>query len=477
MRRSFVLSMLAAMPVLALLGGCQSAPTRLNPPHAVFPGLLDLAATEPEGLDVFLVHGMCDHKSSWAREAITELAAAVGGTLHSNALPPDNPTENGADQQLQVYSADIRLPDRADAPGSSPTNLHAHAIVWSGLTRAAKSRLCFDQSKKSAYCRRSEDGSSVDTPGLDTQPEPPPRRALLNSKLKDGLLDDCLADALVYVGESGPSIVSAFQAATLQKRAESAPQMRPNSRMERIGPASTAQIGSLAVQASANPRGVAIIAESLGSRMILDAIHLLENPAASESGSAHAAAMIKAGRSLRERTRVVFLAANQAPILGLVHAKSDGEMGTLAQPSKPPSVTNIPADSLLQLYGTRGERSDVQTRSPARASPLDQDNRRVTRFRDVGPVPVVAFSDPNDLLSYALRPYYRQMTPKDQPPPLNIIDVTVSVASSVLGLYANPLTAHTRYLVNEDVTRFIACGEPASPVCPARRPQTPSTTP
>ena len=72
---------------------------------------------------------------------------------------------------------------------------------------------------------------------------------------------------------------------------------------------------------------------------------------------------------------------------------------------------------------------------------------------------VVAFTDPNDLLSYRLLPA------RYAAPDVAVADVLVSNAGSWLGMIENPVAAHLDYLDNPDVATLIACGQPRLPGC------------
>jgi hypothetical protein len=75
------------------------------------------------------------------------------------------------------------------------------------------------------------------------------------------------------------------------------------------------------------------------------------------------------------------------------------------------------------------------------------------------PLIMVAFTDPNDLLSYTLPPnrYAGQG--------LTLYNILVSNAPTYLGLLERPDLAHLDYLTNPDVSRLIACGQPTSKLC------------
>jgi hypothetical protein len=72
---------------------------------------------------------------------------------------------------------------------------------------------------------------------------------------------------------------------------------------------------------------------------------------------------------------------------------------------------------------------------------------------------LVAFTDPNDLLSYRLLPSRYAV------PGIDVADVLVSNDWTYLGLLELPNTAHTDYRLNQDVTRLIACGSIGSKLC------------
>ena len=139
--------------------------------------------------------------------------------------------------------------------------LRNYAIVWSPLTAAAKKTLCYDVSRPNGSCPASEfDGE----------------RASLNSIVKSGLLNDCFADAIVYLGPRGDRIRASMRAA----------------------------IGAVGQQrAAANP--LVLITESLGSKVVTDAIL-----------GGTAGERIQLLGALRN-TRVIFMVANQIPLLNL----------------------------------------------------------------------------------------------------------------------------------------------------------------
>ena len=72
---------------------------------------------------------------------------------------------------------------------------------------------------------------------------------------------------------------------------------------------------------------------------------------------------------------------------------------------------------------------------------------------------MVAFTDPNDLLSYRLLPA------RYAAPDVAVADALVSSAMTWMGMLENPMTAHLDYMGNPDVGEMIACGFPRLPGC------------
>jgi hypothetical protein len=72
------------------------------------------------------------------------------------------------------------------------------------------------------------------------------------------------------------------------------------------------------------------------------------------------------------------------------------------------------------------------------------------------PLQVVAFTDPNDLLSYALA----RSTPVMS---FDVVDVIVSNDNTLFGFVERPDSAHTAYRKNDVVTKLIACGTKGCP--------------
>jgi len=391
------IGLMALTAALALLAACS---TPYKTPALVangggdthFSGLVDLFGPE-QTLDVLLVHGMCTHDARWAHEAVQNLSTLLGGS--------------GADVQLKavaVAGTDIVLHQQTLL--TSQGRLRANAIVWSPLTAPLKAQLCYDQTNKSASCPPDEAAKAY-----------PYQRAALNRLLKDSLMDDCLADALIYQGRSRDGINQQMQQAILQAVATSG------------GSAMAAQTPLVAAAAAVpGSQPLVVLTESLGSKLAFDALYKLSRNAQTEA----------AGDQIWRRITQIFMGANQLPILALADSALDANK--LAA-SRDEDAASYPADPIGALM--RG--------APAKRRPSVQ----MTRLPGV-----VAFTDPNDLLSYLLSP-----SPHAVALGYPVVDVAVSNASTYFGVLEMPTSAHGGYLANRAVRSLIACGHPKRAAC------------
>lgn len=346
-----------------LLAGCSMPyrPPQLADAHTTFPGLIDLAAqAQGHAADVLLVHGICTHDASWAGVVVPQLTQA----LRDATTTPATAAGHLAGAAVQI------VPSVVDTPAG---RLRFDALIWSPLTNDLKRQLCYDQSGKSSLCTGS--------------PPYPYTRARLNARFKDGLIDDCLPDALIYEGAARETMQLRMREAVLQ------------------------------VWSGARPDApLVVISHSMGSKILFDTLlRMTQEPAG--SGAAVLA------RQAVQRMRLLVMAANQLPLLSLA-----GQLPAA-------NTTAAAADSLQQLLRQR--------RTLAAAPPLT----------------IVAFTDPNDLLSCTLPPerYAGQG--------VAVYNIVVSNAPTYLGLLERPDLAHLDYLSNPDVGRLIACGQPASKLC------------
>ncbi len=358
----------ALLLIVLMLCACTTPyrPPQLLDAGTTFPGLIDLAAgTQGKSADVLLVHGICTHDASWAGVVVGQLmqsltAASSSSSAHAATGGP----------QVQIVSSNVQTP---------AGRLRFDALIWSPLTTALKRQLCYDQTGKSSICEGGAPFTST--------------RARLNARFKDGLIDDCLPDALVYQGVARDDIQRRMRDAILQV---------------------------LDASDAASEVPLVVISHSMGSKILFDTLLRM-----TEEAPGSRAALV--AQKAVDRLRLLVMAANQIPLLSL----ADQQIATA------PLAPAAP-DSLQRL---------LQKRLAVEGAATD---RRLT---------LVAFTDPNDLLSYTLQSekYARQG--------VTVYNILVSNASTYFGLLERPDYAHLNYLTNPDVGRLVACGLPSSAHC------------
>ena len=270
-------------------------------------------------------------------------------------------------------------------------SVRTYSLLWSPIaTRYKRARLCYDVSEPSDSCPKQ----------VLTYAKP---RAWINKLAKDVLLDDCLADAVFYSGPDGGKLLrdAALKAIVTALAG---------------GRASAGGESQQLKMAAAGTAPFFIVTHSLGSKIVADALY----KAPPEFDDALTLAL--------GRTYQVFMEANQLPMLSL----GIGSISKRADAS--PVVTDLATNALIARI-IRG-----RSRNPA------------ARVLANEPIVVVAFSDPNDLLSWGLNDSAVRLEGA------NVVDAWVSNAGSWLGVAENPWAAHVGYAANPQVAKLIACG-------------------
>jgi hypothetical protein len=368
-------AVVSLVAVVVFLGGCTHpyAKSQIDPKDAVFPGITTYwtSAASPD-VRVLFVHGMCTHdEAGWVTHGWDARIRAYF-KLPTATLSPSPPPSPG---EVQIIAYEYRI-------GSH--RLSSRFLVWSELTSKDKKTIRFDN------------------------PPPPPgqftwKRAALNGELKTSLLNDCLSDAVIYAGIHGAEIQNAVRDA-ICRALDGQP-----------GPAGC----DFPQPDSVGRPSVVIVTESLGSRLVFDAITDFAAQAQRRGGAA-ADAVDAAIAPITE----IFMLANQIPLLGL------------ARPPLVPGgiealVTGIPhgADSMAAALRAISAASGRQQRK----------GQYLGRTQAVTRPTLIAFSDPNDLLSYRIPPDDVAILGKDA----NIVNVVTSNSATFFGYVENPLPAHT----------------------------------
>lgn len=341
-----------------------------------FPGLVELLRNTPaqpnqkKTLDVLLVHGMCTHTIADLEQRIDQLSTGIKSVAPT--LSRELTTIIVPNTAIQLVQETVSIEDG---------NLQFSGLVWSEITRKLKNELAFDSTGEPKDC------------SVGSQCKP--KRAALNGIFKDGLLDDCLSDVVIYQGKGGhDEMVRQMQAA-------------------------------IRFVAAGHDEPLVIISESLGSKMVFDALADMDSQRKDP----------KETDRIISRLTQVFMAANQLPLLGL------GDEVISAPDSYGLMRAAVPSDSLRKVI--QRKRTLVQ-RSAFRQNTLT----------------LVAFTDPNDLLSYRLLP-----SQYENEGGVSIADVLVSNQPTYIGALEMPDTAHKTYLSNSDVISLITCGSVKNAPC------------
>jgi hypothetical protein len=180
-------------------------------------------------------------------------------------------------------------------------------------------------------------------------------------------------------------------------------------------------------------RRIVIVTESLGSRMIFDAISALKIEA-QRKGADSLAAFDEAVSPIT----LIYMLANQLPILALARPALVQAAST---PDPAASKTPAMARALNVLSESRARHEKKRQTDPQLAATESK-------------LSLVAFTDPNDLLSYRLLTNDAAVVGANT----RVVNVITSNDTTYFGEVENPLTAHEGYDLNKDVLRLLFGG-------------------
>jgi hypothetical protein len=240
------------------------------------------------------------------------------------------------------------------------------------------------------------------------------RRAEVNDMLKK-FSNDTGPDPIIYLGESRDLILRAFAQAFCWMNKDSWDEIP---RDGRHGCDYTKGLSD-----NINQDEIVLISHSLGSRIIIDGltrmVSLLEHP--EKKSTLHTIDRMKR-KALQNKHVQIFMLSNQLPMLQLGREL--------------PEVTAQKADYCNSTGSKYLSRMFSETS-------------------------VVAFSDPNDLLSYAI-PHEFSEKYLDSRLCINVTNININVAKIFdafgLGKIANPMEAHVGYTKDNRVVALIAKG-------------------
>ncbi|NOT12551.1 MAG: hypothetical protein HOP23_12075 [Methylococcaceae bacterium] len=244
------------------------------------------------------------------------------------------------------------------------------------------------------------------------------RRAKINGMLKK-FSNDTGPDPIIYLGKSRESILAAY-GQSFCWMATGDWQDLPES-----GQHACTNLDDSNIEHIANDDYV-VISHSLGSRIVIDGMqriaHILANTAKYTDVSRKMVVTEKSIQALQNKHIPIFMLSNQLPMLQL-------------------------GRELPEVTGQYANYCDPQG---------DHYNKRMVRETSI-----IAFSDPNDLLSYGIPPGYSEKY-LDSRLCANITNININIAKvmDAFGLsdLANPMQAHVGYDQDDRVIALIANG-------------------
>ena len=362
------------------------------------------------------------------------------------------------------YSGYIRTQDYLVPHGSEGSiKLRLYELTWDPATRWAK------------YFYVSDHDSEFDGD-----------RELINKYLKRQVINESIADAVLYLGDYRPVMLYPILMAFCKMVSDSVLDDTPGTEKFVCDFDKIAK-NLLGDEDFAENNEIVIVTHSLGTRMVFDALGIIANSGfvgnmrekladlkIRFSDKGFAGVLEEKSQKIRDvfrqSTGKIFALANQIPLL---------ELGTINNPTN------------FNLRPDLGERFAAFLRG------------RTDQARNIEPLQLVAFTDPNDLLSYNLkcwyylnvlkhhkeirekkkrdeglyRKYFKRCTiPKDDPllnektekqqsfwkatdRYVDITDVTVSLSGAGFPfIFADPVSAHSKYFDDETIFQLIACG-------------------
>lgn len=238
------------------------------------------------------------------------------------------------------------------------------------------------------------------------------KRAAFNNTTKK-FMDDTVPDPMIYLMDKDNLILNAAKQSTCWMLSSGWQDLKNNQRK-------VCQVSSYSQLQDLSKENIVFITHSLGSRILMDSvIDIVEDiSAASKSRHSEANRIIK---DLQNKEITVYMLANQLPLLQIGREK--------------PSVTN----QIPQYCHPKGKNH----------------NRRV--FNKVN---VIAFNDPNDILSYELRQdFVDDYIDSRMCPTVTNVNLNIAEEISAFGVgVVNPITAHTEYDNDARIIEMISFG-------------------
>lgn len=313
---------------------------------------------------VIIVHGMGESNPGYSCGLVTFVSKELG-------LRQTSPAES-----IELHNAPNHPPSfivvRTFGDANIPNRLRTYEVTWASITGALKHHLDYDSTDAK---RR--------------------RRAVVNRLLKKNLMNDRLADPVIYLGALGEDIKCPvkYLLSKLFDREQTSQTCVPDDPNHK----------PLSIMQFTGTQRISFITYSLGSRVTYDSIGEVLGHSNSTSST------LEFVVSPRVKLHAFYMLANQLPLLELAQRN--------------PFHTNT-----FEALGVAGLQSG-------------------DRFS------VVAFNDPNDLLSYDLPEEFAAANPS-----VHFVNLSMPLARYLSVGVVNPLGAHTNHDSNRVVQDLLMRG-------------------
>jgi len=390
-------------------------------PSQGFAGLDDLAQMgAPAGGTslpprVLWTHGMCTPSDgtqpgnpyTWWQVRTRDLLAAYPGASQTGEPVITSLSQGGS----LLIKETLNVPARV--AGASRT-MELWFFDWSPLTRPFKARAIGDieagQGNPYTY-----------------------ERATVNRKLKQGLIKDCFVDVVVYLGRNGDRIRSDAQLAVCDL-------------LDGTFDRATGCAGA------SGARFTALVSESLGSTVLFDAFRSLRLDYVAERKNAVDRLIANAPRLNAITRKLKGAPPKPTPTMNAYNANVATANAAMGRAQANAANMSLAMGSLTNFYMLANQLPLLNFAGPP-SLPLDEFVTSAMEMRKPGEgaaaLTVVAFVDPNDVLSFRLVP----KTDRGR-----VINFVVSNADTYLGYAELPTSAHCNYIKNGYVMHAIVFG-------------------
>ncbi|MBV8441971.1 MAG: hypothetical protein JO312_15645 [Hyphomicrobiales bacterium] len=409
--------------IVFTLTACSSLPTPVVPEHdsMSFQGMNALVGEEAPGrpLHVLLVHGMGTPTPNGFDAFIVSLASRFGLVQ----IPPHDPQAQWQGCYTKTTPAQPALIQPTPEPIENTSVFRDNRALLYTYNFAPGPNA--EPALTVSYLLWAPLTAPVKC-NLETEDDSAPAKQAFAAFAKD-FIDDKLADALLYAGTYRKEVIRPSVQGALCKV---------------TGGTWHADTRTCAPGDYQDP--TVIITHSLGGYMLMDSIQaeLRVDDCRPNSGGVGA-------EKILENTPVIYMMANQLALL---------DLSTLRRDPQEPKIKSSASEAVTKQFAKCWLIARARARQ-ARPSGAPAANE------------VVAFSDPNDILSWRLEPRNLNL-PRSDWGEVAVTNVFMSNNEfSVPLLFSDPTNAHTGYFVNPTVMDMLICGmnNGAVGTCPPNR--------